>query len=89
MASEAGVYGFAFEGEDPEDAFVDSVERFAGDEAFECFDAEGVFAECEGSFVAEPAFTSWREPPAHRNPHRRDACGRSHDRCRLRLRRHE
>jgi hypothetical protein len=34
-ASLADVDGFAFEGEHAEDTFVDSVERFAGDESFE------------------------------------------------------
>ena len=38
--SESRVYGFALEGKDAEDAFVDTVERFVGHEAFERFDAE-------------------------------------------------
>ena len=50
---EAGVYGFAFEGEDGEDAFVDATEGLAGDEAFEGFDPEGEFAHGEGLFAAE------------------------------------
>ena len=42
--SETGVNWFALEGEDAEDAFVDTVEGFGGDEPFEGFDAEGVLS---------------------------------------------
>lgn len=42
--SEAWVDGFAFEGEDAEDWFVDAAEGFVADEAVEGFEAEGEFA---------------------------------------------
>ena len=46
---QARVYGFAFEGEDAEDALVDAVERVPADEAFEGLDAEGKLAQGEGA----------------------------------------
>ena len=49
------VDGFAFEGENAEDAFVDAVERLERDEAFKCFDAQAELADREGPFVAEAA----------------------------------
>ena len=45
------VDGFAFHGEDAEDAFVDAVEGVGAGEAFERFDAEGEFVEGEGALA--------------------------------------
>jgi len=42
---QAGIDRFGFEGQDTEDAFVDTAEGFVAHEAFEGFDAQGEFAQ--------------------------------------------
>src|SRR5207244_7286733 len=59
--SQSRVDGLALEGEHAEDTFVNAVERFAGDEAFERFDAERELAQGERALVAEPARTKARQ----------------------------
>ncbi|MQY26479.1 hypothetical protein NRB56_20490 [Nocardia sp. RB56] len=53
--SEAGVDRFGFQGEDREDGLVDAPQGVARDEAVQCFQAQGVFAQCQGAFAAQAA----------------------------------
>src|SRR5215212_9082806 len=52
-ALQSGIYGFALQGKHAEDAFVDPVERFAADESFQGFHAEGELPDGEGAFGSE------------------------------------
>lgn len=63
---------FALQREDREGAFVDAVERFAADEAFEGFEAEGEFAQGERAFRRDCALLE-----AHQVLGRRVLHGRS------------
>ena len=47
---QAGIDRFAFQGQDPEDAFVDATQRFPVDKALQGFDAECEFSDGEGAF---------------------------------------
>ena len=73
--SGTGVDWFALHGEDADDALVEAVEGFAGDEAFECFDAERQLALGEGSLLAEAAAARQARPLPLRDVHRRAAPG--------------
>jgi hypothetical protein len=52
---EPRVHGFALEGKNAEDAFVDSVERFGAGEALQRLDTEAELAERQGALAAETA----------------------------------
>jgi len=54
---------------------VEAVEGFAGDEVFECFDAERELALGEGSLLAEAAAARQARPLPLRDVHRRAAPG--------------
>ena len=55
------VHRFAFQGQNTEDAFMDSPQWFVADEAFQTFEAEGEFTEGEGSFGSETSASQSRE----------------------------
>jgi hypothetical protein len=63
--SEAGVDGFALHGEDAEDALVDAVQRFTGNEAFQGFDTEGELTLGEGSLLAQAPLAKPIEVAGH------------------------
>ena len=52
-----GVYGFAFQGEDSEDALVDAAQRLAADEPLQALDSKGELAERQGALAGQAART--------------------------------
>ena len=57
---EPRVHRFTFEGQNSKDALVDPAQRFAADETFQGFDAEGKFAKREGSLAGDTAIAEPR-----------------------------
>ena len=53
--SEPGVDGFGLQGQDGEDAFVDTPQRLAAGHAVQGLQAQGVLAQRQRALVAEPA----------------------------------
>jgi len=51
--SEAGIDGLGFEGEDAEDAFVDTTQRFVADETLQGFNAESKFSLGKGALASK------------------------------------
>src|SRR5262245_57134998 len=60
-SSQRRIDGFAFEGEDGKDAFVEAAEGLAGDETAERFVAEGEFAQRQPALGAKAADAQARE----------------------------
>ena len=65
VESETGVGGFALHGQHTEEALMDPVQRFAGDEPLEGLDAQGELALGGGTLLAEAAIAEPLEVVRH------------------------
>ena len=61
VALQTRIDGFGFEGKYAEDAFVNTMERFATNEAFERLNPEAELAHRETALVAQAALAKTRE----------------------------